>query len=79
MSLFVLFKVSLSFVESSAGCGVDSLVCFEELRKRLFCLGQLNVLQVWGHLLFGCIYLCVGRENRDVIYICDKFSTVWRV
>ena len=44
--LSVLFIVSLSFVECSAGCGcrVNSIVfVFEELRIRLFCLIQLNM------------------------------------
>ena len=40
----VLFIVSLSFVECSAGCGVNSIVCvFEGFRIRLFCLVQLNM------------------------------------
>ena len=39
-----LFIVSLSFVECSAGCRVNSIVCvFEGLRIRLFCLVQLNM------------------------------------
>ena len=47
--------VSLSFVECSAGCEVNSIV-FEGFRIRLICLVQLNVsgmcaLAVW-------LYLC---------------------
>ena len=35
----VLFIVSISFVECSAGCGVNSIVCvFEGFRLRIFCL-----------------------------------------
>ena len=40
----VLFIDSLSFVEYSAGCGVNSIACvFEVFRIRLFCLIQLNM------------------------------------
>ena len=48
MFLFVgsvlLYIVSLSFVECSAGYGVNSIVCvFEGFRIRLFYLGQLSM------------------------------------
>ena len=36
------------------------------------------VLHVGVHLLFGCIYVRVDRENRDVICICNEFySVIW--
>ena len=44
LSLFVrsvvLFIVSFTFVEYSAGCGVNSIFDFEEFRIKLFCLFQ---------------------------------------
>ena len=40
----VLFIVKVSFVECSAGCGVNSIACiFERLRITLFCLVQLSM------------------------------------
>ena len=40
----VVLLVSLSFVECSAGYGVNSIVgVFEGCRIRLFCLVQLNI------------------------------------
>ena len=40
----MLFIVSLGFIECSAGCGVNSIVCvFEGFTIRLFCLVQLNM------------------------------------
>ena len=39
MGSVVLLIVSLNFVECSAGCGVNSIVCvFEGFRLRIFCL-----------------------------------------
>ena len=39
-----ILPFSLSFVECSAGCGVNSIVCvFEGFRIILFCLVQLNM------------------------------------
>ena len=67
----VLFIVSLSFVECSAGCGLNSIVCvFKELRIRLFCFVQLNMSCRCECTCCGCIYVRVGRDNRDVIRIC---------
>ena len=69
----VLFIVSLSFAECSAGCGVNSIVCvFEGFRIRLFCLVQLNMSCRYEctYCLAVFMFVCVGRENRDVICIC---------
>ena len=34
------------------------------------------MFQVWVYLLFGCIYIRVGRENRDVTCIWNIFYSV---
>ena len=57
----MLFIVSLSFIECSAGSGVNSIVCdFEGFRIKTILFGSAEyVLQVWVHLLFGmCLSSC---------------------
>ena len=64
-------------MECSAGCGVNSIVCvFEGFRIRLFCLVQLNMSCRSERNCCLAGFVCVGRENRDVICICYKFYSV---
>ena len=60
----VLFIGSLSFVECSAGCGVNSIVCvLEGLRIRLFCLVQLNMSCRYEFTCCLAVFMFVGVER----------------
>ena len=60
----VLFIASFSFVECSAGCGVNNIVCvFEGFRIRLFCLVQLNMSCRYERTYYLAVFMFVWVER----------------
>ena len=66
-----LFIVSLSFVECSAACGVNSIVCvFEGFRVTLFCLVQLNKSCRFECTCCLAVFMFVWVERVVMSYSC---------
>ena len=61
----MLFIVNLSFVECSAGCGVNIIIVnvFEGNRIRLFCLVQLSMSYRYGCSCCLAVFMFVCLER----------------